>query len=125
VRERVAALELGGFLMGYEARVDWDQAGLPMLAVVHASCNMERLADVAKQLAAIPNVTRALLLTGPKPVFVMLRIRDMAHLHRILRDNLAPGDLQQMEVQVTLESLVDRRPPEMPQTGESSQMSPA
>src|SRR5438067_16662 len=50
VRERVTALELGGFLKGYEARVDWDQAGLPALAIMHARCDMNRIAEVAKQL---------------------------------------------------------------------------
>lgn len=113
VRERVTALELGGFLKGYEARVDWDQAGLPALAVMHARCDMNRIADVAKQLAAIPNVTRALLLTGPKPILVMMRVRDLHHLQSILKARIAPGDLTDIEVQISLESLVDRRPPSL------------
>lgn len=111
VRERVTALELGGFLKGYEARVDWEQAGLPALAILHARCDMNRVADVAKQLAAIPNVTRALLLTGPKPILAMLRVRDLHHLQSILKARIAPGDLTDVEIQIALESLVDRRPP--------------
>ncbi len=111
VRERVAALELGGFLTGYEARVDWDQAGLPTLAILHARTDLGRLEAVTKQLAAIPNVTRALLLTGSKPILVMMRVRDLEHLQTILKERISPGDLTDVEIQITLGSLVERRPP--------------
>ncbi|MES2155047.1 MAG: Lrp/AsnC family transcriptional regulator [bacterium] len=115
VRERVTALELGGFLRGYEARIDLEQAGLPALAILYARCDLTRSAAVAKQLAAIPNVTRALLITGPKPVLVMMRVRDLNHLQTILKERLSE-DLTDIEVQITLESLVERRPPALVET---------
>jgi Lrp/AsnC family leucine-responsive transcriptional regulator len=111
VRERVTALELDGILLGYEARVDWEKAGLKRLAIVRAGHSARPIAEVAKQLAAIPNVTQVLLLTGSKPLLVCLRVRDIQHLDTILKSRFAPGDLVDMEVQVALESLVDLRQP--------------
>jgi Lrp/AsnC family leucine-responsive transcriptional regulator len=113
VRERVGSLELKGLLKGYQAQVDWDQAGLPALAVIQARCDMSRVQEVAKQLAAIPNVTRALLLTGSKPILAMLRVRDIEHLQSLLKERFAAGELNDVEIQITLESLVDRRPPSL------------
>jgi Lrp/AsnC family transcriptional regulator, leucine-responsive regulatory protein len=111
VRERVTALELAGFLQGYQARVDWAAVGLPASAVIRARCDISKIQEVAKQLANIPHVTRAMLLTGPKPVMAILRVRDIQHLHSILRERLANGLLTDIEAEVAMESLVETRPP--------------
>jgi DNA-binding Lrp family transcriptional regulator len=111
VRERITSMEMAGVLLRYEARVDWTQAGLPATAVLRARCDLARLPEVAKQLSAIPNVIRALLMTGPKPVFVMMRVRDLQQLHQILRDHIAPGALSEVDAEIALDSLVERRPP--------------
>lgn len=111
VRERVVALELAGLLKGYRAEIDWDQAGLPAVAVIQARCDLQRVPEVAKQLAAIPNVTRALLLTGNKPIFALLRVRDIDHLQQLLRERFANGELRDIETHIALDSLVDRRTP--------------
>lgn len=116
VRERVAALELAGFLQGYQARVDWSAVGLPASAVIRARCDINRIQDVAKQLAGIPHVTRAMLLTGPKPVMAILRVRDIQHLHSLLRERLATGLLTDIEAEVAMESLVETRPPAVGET---------
>jgi Lrp/AsnC family transcriptional regulator, leucine-responsive regulatory protein len=116
VRERVTALELAGFLQGYQARVDWSAVGLPASAVIRARCDINRIQEVAKQLANIPHVTRAMLLTGPKPVMAILRVRDIQHLHSILRERLATGLLTDIEAEVAMESLVETRPPAVGET---------
>lgn len=113
VRERLMALELAGALRGYEARVDWNEVGLGTFVVIQARCNLSRVQDVAKQLAAIPNLTRALLMTGPKPILAMFRVRDMEHLQQLLKDRIAAGDLTEVETQIVIEELVDRRPPSL------------
>lgn len=111
VRERIASLESAGVLLRYEARVDWSQAGLPAVAVLRARCDLAKIPDVARQLAGIPNVIRALITTGPKPVLVLMRVRDLQQLHSILREHVAPGCLTDIEAEIAMESLVDRRPP--------------
>ncbi len=111
VRERITSLEMAGVLLRYEARVDWAQAGLPATAVLRARCDLARLPEVSKQLSAIPNVIRAMLMTGPKPILVLMRVRDLQQLHAILREHVAPGALTEVDAEISLESLVERRPP--------------
>jgi DNA-binding Lrp family transcriptional regulator len=111
VRERVGSLEQGGFLQGYRAQVDWAKAGLPATAVVRARCDIGRVAEAAKALAKMPNVTRALLTTGPRPVLVHLRVRDIQHLQALLRDHLGDGTFTDVEAELALETLVAPRPP--------------
>ena len=111
VRERIGSMEMAGVLLRYEARVDWAQAGLPATAVLRARCDLAKLPEVAKELSAIPNVIRALVMTGNKPILVLMRVRDVQHLHTILRDHVASGALRDVEAEIALESLVERRPP--------------
>lgn len=112
VRERLTALELGGFVQGYQARVDWGLMGLPARAVVRARCDSNQIAVVAQKLAAIPNVIRAVLLTGPRPILAILWVRDLQHLHTLLRDRLGTF-LTDVEAEVTLETLVEDRFPSL------------
>jgi Lrp/AsnC family transcriptional regulator, leucine-responsive regulatory protein len=112
VRERVAAMETAGLLQGYQARVDWGKAGLPAHAVIRARCDFDKVTAVAKAFAAMPHCTRALLLTGPKPILAILRVRDIQHLHSLLRESIAAAHLRDVEADIALESLVENRPPE-------------
>jgi Lrp/AsnC family transcriptional regulator, leucine-responsive regulatory protein len=122
VRERVTALELAGFLQGYQARVDWAAVGLPASAVIRARCDIARLPEVARTLASIPHVTRAMVITGPKPVLAILRVRDLQHLQSILRERLASGLLSDVEAEIAMESLVESRPPAV---GDEAAVEPA
>lgn len=111
VRERIASLEMAGILLRYEARVDWAQAGLPSNAILRGRCDLNRVSELSKQLASIPNVTRALLMTGAKPILVILRVRDVQHLQKILREKLSQGLLTDVDAELALETLVAQRPP--------------
>ena len=112
VRERMAILERDGLLRGYHADVDWARAGLPASVVLNARCDLSQLADVAKRLASIPNVTSASLVTGEMPVLAHLQVRDMQHLRDILQRSLP--ELIAPEAKVVIESLVQQRPPALP-----------
>ncbi len=117
VRERVISLERSEVLTGYRAQVDWAKAGLPATAVVRARCDMNRVAEATKSLLKLPNVTRALLTTGPRPVLVHLRVRDIQHLQSLLREHLSTGQLTDVEAELALETLVEARPPALPPNG--------
>lgn len=111
IRERINALELDGFLLGYQARVDWARAGLPATAVIRASCDLAKVTEVARKLAAMPNVTQSLLLTGPRPIMAILSVRDIQHLHSILVEHIAAGPLTNVEAEMVLENIVEPRAP--------------
>lgn len=110
VRERVASMELDGLLKGYEARVDWGRVGLPRQAILRARAT-KPLAEVGTRLAAIPHVTQVLHVTGAKPLLVHLRVRDVAHLAKVIAERLEPAGLTDLDVEVAMESLLPSRPP--------------
>jgi Lrp/AsnC family leucine-responsive transcriptional regulator len=107
VRQRIFALEERRLLLGYEAKLDWDQVGLPSVAVIRARCDLARAGDAARQLAAIPNVTRAMLVSGPKPILALLRVRDAEHLQALLAQHLSGGELTDIETHIMVRPLVD------------------
>jgi DNA-binding Lrp family transcriptional regulator len=111
VRERINALELDGFLLGYEAKVDWGRAGLPAVAVIRGSCDLAKVTEVARQLNAMPHVTQALLLTGPRSIMAILAVRDIQHLHSLLVEHVALGPLTNVEAELALETLIEQRSP--------------
>lgn len=113
VRERLTSLQLAGTLRGYDVRLDWTALGLPLVAVVRARCDLRQVDQVMRRLEALPNVTHALLLTGPKPVEVGFRVRDVQQLDAIMQGHLV-GLLQDLEVEVALQALVEPRSPTIP-----------
>ena len=64
---RVRALEEGGVITGYHARVDARRLGLTLLALVHIVMDRhtpDRFAQFEKQVARMPEVLECLLITG-------------------------------------------------------------
>ena len=111
VRERVQAMEAAGIIQGYTATLDWTLAGLPRTALIRASYGNRSPAEVARQLAAIPNVTQVFHLTGRKPLMATLRVPDVPSLEALLRSRIGPDDLKDMEVEVALDVKVPLRQP--------------
>jgi DNA-binding Lrp family transcriptional regulator len=112
VRERMQGLERDGLLRGYHADVDWSRAGLPASVVLHARCDLSKLAEIGRSLALVPNVTSASIVTGDMPVLAHLQVRDMQHLREILQRSLP--DLISPEAKMVIESLVHQRAPSVP-----------
>jgi DNA-binding Lrp family transcriptional regulator len=110
VRERIAALEREGLLQGYRALVDPEKVGFRVRAVVRAGCDRRNLADVAKRIAAIPQVVRADLTSGAKPVVIEVMAENLARLEQVLEERIAPLELQDPEVEVVLRPMLPPRP---------------
>lgn len=110
VRERVAALERRGVVTGYEARIDWAQAGLPLVAVVEGYCPPARTAEIAGRLGRVPNLVDAVLTTGLPNVVAIVRARDMHDVRKNLAW-LASSGLRDIGVRVTIERFVAERQP--------------
>ena len=112
VRERVGSLERQGVVMGYEARVDWALAGLPLLVLIEGYCPAGIVGDIARQLRQIPNVVQAMVTTGAPNVLAVARARDTQDV-RDLSCLLAATSLVDVAVSITLEPLVARRQPRL------------
>lgn len=113
VRERLAHLEAHGVVLGYGARLDMARLGLGMRATVRARLDPRRIEEVARRLRAVPEVLEARLVTGRLSLWIDLCAADMATLDAIVARHIAPLDLEGLEVQVTLQTLVETRPPDI------------
>lgn len=114
VRERLAALERDGFILGYHARVDPAALGYGVRAIIRASCDPRDVPWLAERLATIPNVISAQVTTGRQPVRIELVAESLPALERIVAQRIAPLRLAGIETGVVLESLVKRRPAPIP-----------
>lgn len=110
VRERIAALEREGVLLGYRALVDPEKLGHRARAVVRAGGDRRRFLELAKRLAAIPNVVGAQLTTGPKPLLIEIVAESLPRLEQVVEERLAPLELEGLEMQVVLRAVVGPRP---------------
>jgi Lrp/AsnC family leucine-responsive transcriptional regulator len=113
VRERVAHLEQHGVIHGYGARLDLGRLGLGMRATVRARLDPRRAEEVARRLRSVPEVLEARFVTGRLSLWIDLCAQDMAALEGIIARHIAPLDLEGLEVQVTLQTLVDSRAPDV------------
>jgi Lrp/AsnC family leucine-responsive transcriptional regulator len=89
VLERVRKLEARGVIRGYVAELDPDALDLRMLAFV-AVRTTDRPGDlrVAQAVAQVPEVLEVHDVAGEDCLFLKIRVRDAAHLSRILRDRI-------------------------------------
>jgi Lrp/AsnC family leucine-responsive transcriptional regulator len=113
VRERVAHLEAHGVIAGYGARLDLARLGLGVRATVRARLDTRRVEEVGKRLRAVPEVLEARLVTGRLTLWIDLCAQDMPALEAVIARHIAPLDLEGLEVQMTLQTLVEARPPDI------------
>lgn len=111
VRERLAALERDGVLLGYRALIDPAKLGFQIRAIARAGCDRRSVPEVARRLAAIPYVVRVDMVSGPKPLLVELVADSLTRLERVLEERLAPLELEGLELDIVLRPLVPPRPP--------------
>lgn len=113
MRERLAHLEAHGIVNGYGARLDMARLGLGMRATVRARLDPRRAEEVARRLRAVPEVLEARFVTGRLSLWVDVCAPDMPALEALVARHIAPLDLEGLEVQVTLQTLVETRPPDI------------
>jgi Lrp/AsnC family transcriptional regulator, leucine-responsive regulatory protein len=85
VRERIGRLEVLGVIRGYGIQVDWSAAGYPMtvyLTITAVQGYQQR--EIVDQIAQMPEVEWLVIVTGGIDMLARLRIRDHAHLRRVL-----------------------------------------
>lgn len=109
VRERIAALEREGVLRGYRAVVDPEKLGHGARAFVLADCDRRGVPELARRLAAVPQVAGAWLTTGPRPLLLEALAPNLARLEQALEERIAPLDVAGLEAAVVVRTLVEPR----------------
>jgi DNA-binding Lrp family transcriptional regulator len=85
LHQRVRRLEEHGIIKGARLVVDWEQVGLPVVAVVSVGVDEPGLlADAAAKFAAIPYVQNCFSITGEFDLMLVVRARSSDHLGEVL-----------------------------------------
>jgi Lrp/AsnC family transcriptional regulator for asnA, asnC and gidA len=87
VHQRVRRLEEHGVIRGSRLVVDWDAAGLPVLAVVFVEVDEPgSLQNAADRFATIPYVQSCHTVTGEFDLLVVVRATSSNHLGELLEE---------------------------------------
>lgn len=88
--ERIKRLEERGPILGYQARLDPDAAGLGLLAFVMVKCRgLAAASDTADALARIPNVLEVHHVAGDDCFLTKIRCENPKDLKRVLSEEFA------------------------------------
>jgi Lrp/AsnC family transcriptional regulator, leucine-responsive regulatory protein len=90
VAERIARLERSGLIRGYRAEIDRARLGFPLVVYVSvvAVNTLKQPYQVLDALRALPEVEDVAIVAGPMDLILRLRVRDQAHLRRVLFDRI-------------------------------------
>jgi Lrp/AsnC family transcriptional regulator, leucine-responsive regulatory protein len=96
IARRIRALEEGGVIEGYQARISRRALGLSMTVVVDISLKSQSedlLASFEKAVAAAPSVISCHLMSGEDDYILTVLARDLADYERIHKEELSrlPG----------------------------------
>jgi Lrp/AsnC family leucine-responsive transcriptional regulator len=107
VLERIRRLEAKGVLQGYEARINPEALGLPILAFVFVrSTDFDGEARTAALLSEIPEVLEAHHIAGEDCFLLKVRARDTKSLGRLLRDRIgSTGAVESTRTTIVLETV--------------------
>lgn len=109
VQARLAALDRTGAVGSFERRVDPAALGCPLAAFVTTQVAQRRLDDVAKALAAIPEVLQVDGLTGDTDLLVHVVAADAEDLYRVAGQILDIPDVERTSTALVMRRLVDYR----------------
>ena len=94
VHQRVRRMREDGMLRGNRVILDWEQAGLPLVAMISLGAGTTgSMSELAEQLATIPYLQGCYAVTGEFDLMVIVRARSSEHLGELLEEmrQIAPG----------------------------------
>ncbi|MDT0541985.1 MULTISPECIES: Lrp/AsnC family transcriptional regulator [Streptomyces] len=109
VQARLARLEQGGALAPFERRIEPRALGYPLTAFVTVQVTQRLLAEVAADLAAIPEVLQVFGLSGPVDLLVQVVARDADDLYRIAGRILDGPGVERTTTSLVMRELVGHR----------------
>lgn len=88
---RIKRMEEAGVIEGYSVRVDAAQVGLPDTVIVHLTLDShsdEALVEFGRELAEIPEILEAYLVSGDYDYVLRIAVKDTRDYERLLRERL-------------------------------------
>lgn len=109
VQARLAALDRNGAVQSFERRIDPAALGYPLTAFVTTQVAQRRLDEVARSLAAIPEVLQAHGLTGDTDLLVHVAATDAEDLYRVAGHILDIPGVERTSTALVMRQLVPYR----------------
>ncbi len=106
---RLARLEAGGALGSFERRVEPAALGYPLTAFITALVTQRALDQVARALAAVPEVLAVHGISGSIDLLIHVVARDADDLYRIAGQILAIPGVERTTTGLVMRQLVDYR----------------
>ena len=113
IRDRIDFLQSKGIIRNYYADVDFEKVGVGASIVVRASIDMREVPRLKAELAKLPHVVAASVLSGQRPIRIRLAGRSMSELQEVVTKRLTPLGLQDIDIRVVLNTIVPQRPADL------------
>jgi len=115
IHNRIKKLEKNGIIKGYTIRIDHKKAGKEISAIVLIVVNYNAIKskkmtqhDLAKEIAKMPNVEEASVVTGQADIILKARARNMDELNQIVTVDLRNTDgVENTVTMVILSEVID------------------
>jgi Lrp/AsnC family leucine-responsive transcriptional regulator len=88
VGERIARLERGGVIRGYTVSIDWSVLGFVTCYLAVSAMQGAEQGPVMAALHQLPEVEEVIVITGSLDMLARVRVRDHAHLRRLLVEHV-------------------------------------
>lgn len=109
VHARLNRLETEGALQSFERRIDPASLGYPMTAFIFVTVVQRKLAPIAENLKAVPEVLEVYGLSGVTDLLVHIVARDADDLYRIAGRILDIDGVEKTTTGLAMRRLVDYR----------------
>ncbi len=106
VRDRIRRLEDDKVILGYVAVVNIEQTGMRADAIIFANPGKGVSIEDLKKLKEIPGVMEVLNVSGDRCIMIRIYAPDNRALENIIARKIVPLGLQDLEVQIVLESVM-------------------
>src|SRR5689334_2440295 len=94
VAERVRRLEDMGILKGYRAEIDFQRAGIPIMAFIHLTTNSTQSSRIRKVVGDMPEVIECYCVTGNESYILKVAVTSVPHLEHLLLDLVNCGEVR-------------------------------
>jgi Lrp/AsnC family leucine-responsive transcriptional regulator len=88
IGERIARLERAGVIRGYTVAIDWSALGFVTCYLAVSASQGAEQGPVMAALHQLPEVEEVIVITGSLDMLARVRVRDHAHLRRLLLEHV-------------------------------------
>jgi DNA-binding Lrp family transcriptional regulator len=114
VSNHLQDLEEEGVVNGYTPRIDYDELGYDVTAILQLKVEGSSLPEVTDRLESLEQMVSVYEVTGDYDVIAVGKFRDTDHMNQLIKTLLADEDVKESNTSVVLNPAVEGRQFELP-----------